>query len=105
MNRLRRGLSHGLLWTLLLIALVILVALLGMARLRQQVSSSQLSFLEGAIRRSAVQCYALEGRYPENLAYLEQHYGLTLDRAHYVFHYEHLGGNLLPQIAVFPLTP
>lgn len=56
-----------------------------------------------AIRRYVVQCYALEGRYPDSLDYLEENYALSLDREHYVYHYQNLGVNIMPQIAVFEL--
>ena len=59
--------------------------------------------LEQAVRRAAVQCYALEGSYPSDLTYLEQHYGLMLNHDRYVVHYQSLGSNLMPQIAVFSL--
>ena len=39
--------------------------------------------LEDAIRRSAVACYAAEGIYPPDLAYLEEHYGIQVDEARY----------------------
>ena len=103
-GNLRRALKSGALYTLLLAALLVVIGVWGAGQVQRQVDDAQLAFLEGAIRRSAVQCYALEGRYPDDLAYLETRYGLTLDRDHYVFHYENQGGNLLPQIAVFSRT-
>ena len=51
--------------------------------------------------RATVQCYAIEGRYPPDLAYLEENYGLILDREHYVYHYRLEGSNLMPEIQVF----
>ena len=65
--------------------------------------SEQLIATEQAVRRAAVQCYALEGSYPSDLTYLEQHYGLMLNHDRYVVHYQSLGSNLMPQIAVFSL--
>ena len=31
--------------------------------------------LKKAIARASVQCYAIEGRYPPSIEYLEEHYG------------------------------
>jgi hypothetical protein len=56
-----------------------------------------------AIVRATVQCYSLEGRYPPSLNYLEQNYGLTLDKDKYVYHYQIIGENLMPRIDLFPL--
>lgn len=56
--------------------------------------------LEEAIRRSAVTCYATEGVYPPTLDYLEEHYGLQVDRARYTVHYDVFAENLMPDITV-----
>lgn len=92
-------------WKLVLPVLLFLaVAMLVMAGI-QNISGTaeeeRLSIMKQAVVRSAVQCYAIEGRYPEDIAYLEEHYGLVLDREHYLYHYERIGSNLMPEIAVF----
>jgi hypothetical protein len=55
-----------------------------------------------AIVRATVQCYSLEGRYPQSLEYLEANYGLTLDRKKYVYYYQSIGTNMMPDIRLFP---
>lgn len=62
-----------------------------------------LAATEKAIVKSAVQCYALEGQYPTGIKYLEDNYGLTLDRTKYVYHYESIGANMVPDVKVYPL--
>jgi hypothetical protein len=57
-------------------------------------------FLEESILRAAVHCYAVEGQYPENLAYIVEHYGIHIDRTKYVVHYEIFASNILPSITV-----
>ena len=56
--------------------------------------------LETAIRRACVTCYAVEGRYPQNLAYLESKYGILIDRQAYLVRYDAFAENLLPDISV-----
>ena len=56
--------------------------------------------LEEALRRSAVACYAAEGRYPPDVAYLEEHYGIRVDTERYTVFYEVFAENLMPQITV-----
>lgn len=56
--------------------------------------------LEDAVRRSAVACYAAEGIYPPNLEYLEEHYGIQVDRERYTVIYEVFASNLMPDITV-----
>ena len=56
--------------------------------------------LEKALRRSAAACYAAEGIYPPDLAYLEEHYGIQIDRRHYTVVYDAFASNLMPDITV-----
>jgi len=66
-------------------------------------SEAQRVQLEESIRRAAVACYATEGRYPANMAYLEEHYGLRPDYGRYAVFYEVHGENLMPEITVVSL--
>ncbi len=60
------------------------------------------SMVRQSVTRAAVQCYALEGAYPPDIDYLIENYGLAVDETKYLIHYQSNGGNLLPQINVFP---
>ncbi len=64
---------------------------------RQEESLQQL---EAALRRACVACYATEGIYPPNLAYLKDHYGIQIDEDNYVVHYDIFAENLMPDITV-----
>lgn len=56
--------------------------------------------LEDTLRRSAVACYAAEGIYPPDIAYLEEHYGVQIDRRRFVVSYSAFADNLMPDITV-----
>lgn len=56
--------------------------------------------LKNAVMRSAVQCYAVEGYYPEDLNYLTDHYGLQINHERYIVVYEAFASNLPPQVTV-----
>lgn len=56
--------------------------------------------LEAALRRASVACYAAEGVYPPDLAYLQEHYGIRLDEADFVVRYDLFAENLMPDITV-----
>jgi len=56
--------------------------------------------IEHAIRRAAVQCYALEGAYPPDVGYLKAHYGVRYDEARFFVHYWAEGANIPPDISV-----
>lgn len=75
----------------------------GLSSITRTTSGQELESLERAVRRSTVQCYALEGFYPESLSYLEEHYGLTYDEDKYVVSYEVSASNLMPSIDVIAL--
>lgn len=56
--------------------------------------------LERAIKRAAVQCYAIEGIYPPNLEYIKEHYGIVIDCRDYNIYYEVFADNIMPEIQV-----
>jgi hypothetical protein len=60
-----------------------------------------IASIKEAVVRATVQCYALEGRYPENLEYLEKNYGITVDKDKYIVHYRSEGENMMPDVRVF----
>lgn len=64
-----------------------------------QISTGRES-LESSIRRSAIACYAAEGVYPPDIEYLENHYGLQVDRERYIVRYEIFAENIMPEITV-----
>lgn len=55
-----------------------------------------------AVRRAVVSCYALEGFYPASVAYLEENYGVKIDRNKFVVEYETIGSNIMPAFQVIP---
>ena len=56
--------------------------------------------LELVLKITAAACYAAEGIYPPNLEYLEEHYGIQVDRERYTVVYEVFASNLMPDITV-----
>lgn len=58
--------------------------------------------IKNTILNAAMQCAAVEGSFPNNIAYLEEHYDLRVNHDDYVIIYEVLGSNVLPSIVVIP---
>ena len=81
-------------------AAVLLCFLTALSNLEQGRDDEGKRQLEDAIRRSAVACYAAEGIYPPDLAYLEEHYGIQIDESRYTVSYDIFGSNLMPDITV-----
>lgn len=81
--------------------LVLFFAFFFVRGLSRTVDEDRQELLEQTIRKYAVQCYALEGFYPQELDYLEDNYTLELNRNKYVYHYRFIGSNMMPEIFVF----
>ena len=47
-----------------------------------------------------MQCYALEGAYPQSLSYLEKNYGVQVNHSRFIVSYEVYASNQLPVVAV-----
>ena len=84
----------------LVVISLVLCFLSGVSNLTKGQSQEDKRRLEDVLRESAVACYAVEGFYPPNLAYLEEHYGVQIDKRHFVVHYTAIAENLMPDITV-----
>ena len=102
-KKIKQLLGSGVFWAAAIFAAVALSIGFGVAAAGKTSVSRQIVLLKDTVRREAIQCYALEGSYPQDLAYLKERYGLRYDADRYVVHYKFLGGNLLPEISVFYL--
>ena len=56
--------------------------------------------LRQAVLEAAVQCYAVEGKYPESLDRLEREYGVQINHARYIVTYDVYASNQLPDVQV-----
>ena len=91
-----------------LIGLVVFVCIVavtgeGINSARDRNNEQQLVVQKKAIERAAVLCYALEGFYPPQIKYLEEKYGLIVDRGKFLVHYTTFGSNIRPEISVHRL--
>lgn len=90
----------------MLLVLALVVAMVaGVSRLESGRQALGRERLEEALRRTAVSCYACEGAYPPNVAYMQEHYGLQYDSAAYTVRYELFASNLMPDITVLENMP
>ena len=94
-KRLGRLLGAGILLVLLIAAAV---AVFGGAG--RELSDEGAAAIREAVRRSALQCYAVEGIYPPDLAYLEENYGLQVNTGDYYVTYDAFASNLPPTVIV-----
>ena len=94
----RLGAAIAAVCTLLLLLGVWAVWNGAQAAMREQAAQS----LRTAVLDAAVQCYALEGAYPQSLSYLEENYGIQIDRERYNVFYSGFASNIMPDITVIP---
>lgn len=66
----------------------------------RRAAQEERRLLEDAIYRAAVTCYALEGRYPPTLRYLEDNYAIAIDAERYAVFYDSFADNVLPSIRI-----
>lgn len=101
----RRSRTVSLLWLSVLLAACILF---GMQRcsvlIAQRTLSERRLNLENAVEKGITGCYALEGRYPPSIEYLEKSYGLIYDRETFYVDYRPIGANIRPDFYVLTLT-
>lgn len=76
----------------------------GICELKTRTDENQLTTLRDAVQRCSVQCYAIEGRYPPSVEYLEEHYGLSIDHDRYHVFYSGWASNIMPDITVIPAS-
>ena len=86
-------------------AAVLILFSLGLSRLEDGQHLEEKAILEDALRRTAVACYAAEGFYPPDVAYMQEHYGLQLDPDRFTVRYVLQASNLMPDITVLDKSP
>lgn len=88
---------------LLFLLAVPLTLLLLTQALGSRVREESLALTQQSLQRAAVQCYALEGTYPQDLAYLEERYGVRVSGERFFVDYRYIASNLMPDITVIPV--
>lgn len=89
-------------WVLIAVVALLLIAAVSLrfGRSRRDISEEGAAAIREAVRRSAQQCYAVEGVYPPDLRYLQDNYGLAVNTEDYYVVYDCFASNLPPTIRV-----
>ena len=92
--------------TVLLLCLMILCVIAGalfywaVSSGNRNLEAESAAALQQTITDSARQCYIVEGVYPTDLAYLENNYGLQINKDDYFVAYDAYAQNLPPTVKV-----
>ena len=90
----------AILVTVLFFFAVLGLFLYGMQQVDSGSARNQEEVLQEAVNRDVTLCYAQEGRYPESVEYMEDHYGLTYDKDTFTVKYQLRGSNIRPYVTV-----
>ncbi len=96
--------KHSLAVTLAIcpLCLALFVNLTGRLSVRQL--AEQERALNTSLERCIISCYALEGCYPPDLEYMEEHYGLTYNKQLFFVDYQPVAANIRPDYFVLRVT-
>ena len=105
MHLYKRNKKHFIRWVLVLgiFSLAVLFLAAGSKRMEETAWNEQQELLSDAINQAVVNCYAMEGRYPESMQYLIDNYGIQVDFDKYAVSYEIFAENIKPRVKVIRL--
>jgi hypothetical protein len=84
----------------------LLIVVLILVGLRQAEISSREEgrrLLEDSIRNAVIRSYAVKGQFPDTITYIEENYGIFIDRSRFAVHYRIHAPNRMPNITVIEL--
>lgn len=98
-----KGIKHRISsvhFSLLLFIAMFVFFLYLLGNISKDTMDSKEKSLNEALNRSIVSCYCVEGTYPPNLKYIEEHYGLSYDKDLFFVDYNAIGSNIYPDVTV-----
>lgn len=69
---------------------------------KKYVDKQEINLIQQSVKKAVINCYAIEGVYPQDLEYIEKNYGVNIDYDKYVVDYQIFAPNVLPTIEVAP---
>ena len=96
-------LKKGLIIALAVIVIAVLVFLWA-GKAAEDSREEETEAIRDTIMSRALQCYVIEGAYPESLDYLVENYGLAVNREDYKIVYIAYAENLPPEVKVIALN-
>ena len=101
-SRRRKSQTKGYLLSAAALLLLVGVFAVGALSFAGKAGQKGEESLRRAVTRASVQCYAIEGRYPPSVEYLEENYGVRIDRDRYNVFYNGFASNVMPEIVINP---
>lgn len=98
-----KSVLRGYVVSLAAMALGVAVFSAAMGSVAGEAGNRQEEALKKAVTRATVQCYAIEGRYPPSVEYLEENYGVQINPEKYNVFYDGFASNVMPEITIIPI--
>lgn len=98
----RKSPVPGYLLSFIIFLLVVILFLFSVKAIAGRTDEDRLNALTDTVKRASIQCYAIEGRYPPSVEYLEEHYGVVIDHNQYYVFYDGWASNIMPDITILP---
>lgn len=98
-----RGIADLFSCGIIMFAVIAVIVVCGTGKASEKYDEEEIQSSEERIRRAAVSCYAIEGRYPESFEYLSENYGVIINENKYAVHYEIFASNIMPEITLTKL--
>lgn len=85
---------------LLFMGVIVFLLWIGFQEASRYSQNEDLQRISDTISELSLKCYSIEGKYPKDVDYLKEYYGLLINEEDYnvLYHYE--GDNLKPMIRV-----
>jgi 4-amino-4-deoxy-L-arabinose transferase-like glycosyltransferase len=88
----------------LLLAAMLAVSWYAFSDAAESAERQQFDNMMRRIHQAVTACYAIEGRFPPNFAYLTEHYGIRVDETRFEVVYDIQYPNMRPAIEIRPIT-
>lgn len=85
---------------ILVLAVIIIAIIYGLQTSNTAMLRQEKNQLKETIEHAIVQCYAMEGRYPESLEELKTVHQIQIDEHKFNVYYEYNGANLMPRVDI-----
>ncbi len=95
-----RGRHKGLVFAIVVFALIAVFFLISLAVAARRNDAREEEMVDSALQRAVVTCYAVEGKYPPNLEYIYDNYGVRVDASRYIVFYDVIAANVMPGVRV-----
>ena len=96
----KKKLISGMSFSVVLFLGILAFFLISLQNVSKDIDDNELVTLRKSIDKAIVNCYAIEGAYPESLEYIEENYGVVVDKSKFRVIYEVLGPNILPNVII-----